>query len=158
MQVLPALEVKNKFGKFSTIVDRGEIVTVTKHGEPTMVVLPVRFAQEIQRALRSYYVTEKVKVSEGILEWLVESPVAEKEKILQKMEMVIGRKFPRFSSEDEALAHFERSRQEAIKNNKQSPMTDAEEADFMKRVDEEREAVWQEQQAEKANLLISASH
>ena len=77
MQVLPALEVKNKFGKFSTIVDRGEIVTVTKHGEPTMVVLPVRFAQEIQRALRRYYVTEKVKVSDGILEWLVELPLSE---------------------------------------------------------------------------------
>jgi len=172
MQVLPALEVKNKFGKFSTIVDRGEIVTVTKHGEPTMVVLPVRFAQEIQRALRLYYVTEKVKVSEGILEWLVELPFsekettppiafdeqAEKEKILQKMEMVTGRKFPRFSNEEEALEYFDQAHKKAIKNNSQLPMTDEEEVDFMKLVDKEREAVWQEEQVEKASHLLSTSY
>lgn len=171
MQVLPSLEVKNKFGKFSTIVDRGEIVTVTKHGEPTMVVLPVRFAQEIQRALRRYYVTEKVKVSDGILEWLVELPLsgetatpapafdeeAEKQKVREMVAKELGIPVPNPSTREAALAAFDRYDEEALKN-KQPPMTDEEEAEFMKLVDEAREEVWQEQQAEIAKLPVSASH
>lgn len=171
MQFLPALEVKNKFGKFSTIVDRGEIVTVTKHGEPSMVVLPVRFAQEIQRALRQYCVTEKVNVSEGILEWLVELPLSEeaaipppvfdeaveKQKVREMIAKEWGIPVPQPSTKADALAAFDRYDEEALKN-KQPPMTDEEEAEFMKLVDEAREEVWQEQQAEKAKLPVSASH
>lgn len=174
MQVLPALEVKNKFGKFSTIVDRGEIVTVTKHGEPTMVVLPVRFAQEIQKALRRYYVTEKVNVSDGILEWLVELPLsgeadtpapafdeaAEKQKIREMIAKELGIPVPKPSTKAEALAAFDRYDDKALKalKNKKPSMTDEEETEFMRLVDEAREEVWQEQQAENAKLPVSASH
>ena len=136
-----------------------------------MVVLPVRFAQEIQRALRRYYVTEKVNVSDGILEWLVELPLsgeadtpapafdgaAEKQKIREMIAKELGIPVPKPSTKAEALAAFDRYDDEALKN-KKPPMTDEEETEFMRLVDEAREEVWQEQQAENVKLPVSASH
>jgi len=169
MQVLPSLEVKNKFGKFSTIVDRGEIVTVTKHGEPTMVVLPVRFAQEIQRALRRYYIAEKVNVSDGILEWLVELPLseeaptpapvfdeeAEKQKVREMIAKELGIPVPKPSTREEALAAFDRWDEEA-KNRPLDPefanMTDEE---YEAMVAQEIKAVRAEKRAEESALIAS---
>jgi hypothetical protein len=73
----------------------------------------------------------------------------EKEKLLQKMELLTGRKLPRFSSREEALVSSDRAYKEARIKNQHPPMTEEEEAELMELVDIEREAVWQEQQKEK---------
>ena len=169
MQVLPALEVKNKFGKFSTIVDRGEIVTVTKHGEPTMVVLPVRFAQEIQRALRLYYVNEKVKVSDGILEWLVEpalpekeakpTPVfdeqAEKQKIREMIAKELGIPVPKPSTREEASAFFDQYYEDAKNRPLDSEFANMTDEEYEAMVAKEIKAVRAEKQAEASALVDS---
>jgi len=171
MQVLPALEVKNRFGKVSTLVDRGEIVTVTKHGEPTMVFLPVRFAQEIKKALRIYYHQKQGVVSAGILEWLEElAPIAppafdeqaEKQKIREMIAKEFGIPTPKPTTKAEALAFFDRYDEEA-KNLPVNPeFANMTEDEFMEMVDKERESVWQEKQAkEKAKQetpALVASH
>ncbi|MBU0656943.1 MAG: type II toxin-antitoxin system prevent-host-death family antitoxin [Gammaproteobacteria bacterium] len=67
MQVLPAAEIKNRFGRISNIVKSGEPVTITQYGEPTMMLLPLKIAQE---ALRLYYASQQGKAENGLLKWL----------------------------------------------------------------------------------------
>jgi prevent-host-death family protein len=164
MQVLPALEVKSRFGRVSNIVKSGELVTITQHGEPTMVLFPLKLAQEVLKVYRTQgKPNSQQDEGEGLLEWL-EARTAkpafdeqmEKERILQKLEEATGRKLKRFASKEEALAASERAYEEAKQNN-QPPMTEEEENELMKIIAEEREAVWQEQQAEKAKQLTSVS-
>lgn len=57
MQTLTSVEVKNKFGSVARVVNRGEPVTVTQYGEPTMMILPYQLAQEILRAYRVKSIT-----------------------------------------------------------------------------------------------------
>lgn len=167
MQVLPALEVKSRFGRVSNIVKGGELVTITQHGEPTMVLFPLKFAQEVLKAYRTLgKPSSKQEDGEGLLAWLEArtaksafDETAEKEKLLQRMEARRGHKLPRFASREEAIASADRAYEEAKKGYQPSDdMTEAEEAAFMQMVDEEREAVWQEQQAEKAKALAAATH
>ncbi|UJS25024.1 hypothetical protein [Thiothrix winogradskyi] len=164
MQVLPALEVKSRFGRVSNIVKSGELVTITQHGEPTMVLFPLKLAQEVLKVYRTQgKPNTQQDEGEGLLAWLearTAKPAfdeqAEKERILQKLEEATGRKLKRFASKEEALAASERAYQEAKQNNP-TPMTEEEENELMKIIEEEREAVWQEQQAEKAKHLASVS-
>ncbi|QLQ32079.1 MAG: type II toxin-antitoxin system prevent-host-death family antitoxin [Candidatus Thiothrix singaporensis] len=46
MQVLPAAEIKNRFGRVSNIVKSGEPVTITQYGEPTMMLLPSKLRRK----------------------------------------------------------------------------------------------------------------
>ena len=57
MQTLTSVEVKNRFGSVARVVNRGEPVTVTQYGEPTMMILPYEFAQEVLRAYRVKSIT-----------------------------------------------------------------------------------------------------
>lgn len=52
MKTLPSGEVQNKFGGVANIVKRGESVTVTQYGTPTMMILPYDLAEA---ALRAYH-------------------------------------------------------------------------------------------------------
>lgn len=73
MQVLPALEVKSRFGRVSNIVKGGELVTITQHGEPTMVLFPLKLAEEVLKAYRTLgKPNSKQADGEGLLEWLEE--------------------------------------------------------------------------------------
>lgn len=170
MKVLPALEVKSRFGRVSNIVKGGELVTITQHGEPTMVLFPIKLAQEALKAYRTIgkQTNNQQDEGEGLLEWLesrtakpapatpspVFDEVAEKERLLQMIEAKHGMKLPRFASREEAIASADQAYEEARKKHKSSDeMTEAEEEEFMKLVDEAREEVWQEQQAEKEKSL-----
>jgi antitoxin (DNA-binding transcriptional repressor) of toxin-antitoxin stability system len=71
MQVLPALEVKSRFGRVSNIVKGGELVTITQHGEPTMVLFPLKLAQEALKAYRTLgKPSNKQDEGDGLLAWL----------------------------------------------------------------------------------------
>lgn len=141
MQVLPALEVKSRFGRVSNIVKSGELVTITQHGEPTMVLFPLKLAQEVLKAYRTLgKPNSQQDEGEGLLEWLearTAKPAfdeqAEKERILQKLEEATGRKLKRFASKEEALASFAQSDEEA-RNRPIDP-------EFANMTDEEYEAM-----------------
>jgi antitoxin (DNA-binding transcriptional repressor) of toxin-antitoxin stability system len=53
MLTMPSVGVQNRFGSVARIVSRGEIVTVTQYGEPTMMILPFGMAEEALRAYRA---------------------------------------------------------------------------------------------------------
>jgi prevent-host-death family protein len=59
MTTMPSVSVQNKFGSVARIVARGEPVTVTQYGEPTMMILPYAVAQE---ALRAYQAQKMVQL------------------------------------------------------------------------------------------------
>lgn len=46
---MPSVTVQNRFGTVSRTVSRGEPITVTQYGEPTMMILPYEYAQEVLR-------------------------------------------------------------------------------------------------------------
>jgi antitoxin (DNA-binding transcriptional repressor) of toxin-antitoxin stability system len=58
MLTMPSVGVQNRFGSVARIVGRGEPVTVTQYGEPTMMILPFVMAQE---ALRAYKAQKMVR-------------------------------------------------------------------------------------------------
>lgn len=58
MKTLPSGEVQNKFGGVANIVKRGESVTVTQYGTPTMMILPFDLAEA---ALRAYHGKQMVQ-------------------------------------------------------------------------------------------------
>jgi antitoxin (DNA-binding transcriptional repressor) of toxin-antitoxin stability system len=49
MLTMPSVTVQNRFGTVSRTVGRGEPITVTQYGEPTMMILPYHIAKEALR-------------------------------------------------------------------------------------------------------------
>lgn len=50
---MPSVSVQNHFGTVSRTVGRGEPVTVTQYGEPTMMILPYAIAQEALKMFKA---------------------------------------------------------------------------------------------------------
>lgn len=162
MQVLPALEVKSRFGRVSNIVKSGELVTITQHGEPTMVLFPLKFAQEVLKAYRTSgkKATSQHDNGEGLLEWLearTAKPAfdeeAEKEKLLQQIEQETGWEMKRFSNKEAALSSFATWEEEA--KNQPNPFSDMTEEEFTEMVAEEIKAVRAEKRAEESALTAN---
>ena len=63
MITMPSVGVQNKFGSVARTVGRGEPITVTQYGEPTMMILPYGMAQE---ALRLYASQKMIKLMEAM--------------------------------------------------------------------------------------------
>ena len=55
---MPSVTVQNRFGNVARTVGRGEFITVTQYGEPTMMILPYDIAQE---ALRVFNAQKMIK-------------------------------------------------------------------------------------------------
>ena len=60
---MPSVGVQNKFGSVARIVARGEAVTVTQYGEPTMMILPFDVAQE---ALKAYKAQKMIRFMDAM--------------------------------------------------------------------------------------------
>lgn len=167
MQVLPALEVKSRFGRVSNIVKGGELVTITQHGEPTMVLFPLKLAQEALKAYRTLgKPSNKQDEGDGLLAWLearTTEPTltpsfdeqAEKQKVREMIAKELGIPVPKPSTREEALAAFDRWDEEA-KNRPIDPefanMTDEE---YEAMVAQEIKAVRAEKRAEESALIAS---
>ena len=63
MITMPSVGVQNKFGSVARIVARGEAVTVTQYGEPTMMILPFDVAQE---ALKAYKAQKMIRFMDAM--------------------------------------------------------------------------------------------
>lgn len=63
MITMPSVGVQNKFGSVARMVARGEPVTVTQYGEPTMMILPFAVAQE---ALRAYQAQKMMRFMDAM--------------------------------------------------------------------------------------------
>jgi prevent-host-death family protein len=50
---MPSVAVQNRFGSVSRTVGRGEPITVTQYGEPTMMILPYSMAQDALRVFNA---------------------------------------------------------------------------------------------------------
>ena len=165
MQVLPALEVKSRFGRVSNIVKSGELVTITQHGEPTMVLFPLKLAQEVLKAYRTSgkKTNSQQDDGEGLLEWLearTAKPAfdeeAEKERVLQQLEKIAEKKINRFGSREEALAFFDRLDEEAKNRPLDPEIADMTDEAYEAMVAEEIKAVRAEKRAEES--AFTASH
>jgi antitoxin (DNA-binding transcriptional repressor) of toxin-antitoxin stability system len=53
MQTIPSVGVQNRFGSIARMVARGEHITVTQYGEPTMMILPYEMAQGAIKAYKA---------------------------------------------------------------------------------------------------------
>lgn len=53
MLTMPSVSVQNRFGSVARSVGRGESITVTQYGEPTMMILPYTLAQEALKMFKS---------------------------------------------------------------------------------------------------------
>jgi len=60
---MPSVTVQNRFGSIARTVGRGETITVTQYGEPTMMILPYSIAQE---ALRVYHAQKFAKTMDSM--------------------------------------------------------------------------------------------
>lgn len=164
MQVLPALEVKSRFGRVSNIVKSGELVTITQHGEPTMVLFPLKLAQEVLKAYRTVgkQTNSQQDDGEGLLEWL-EARTAkpafdeelERQKIREMVAKELGIPVPKPSTREEALAAFDRWDKEARNRPLDPEIANMTDEEYEAMVAEEIKAVRAEKRAEESALIAS---
>jgi prevent-host-death family protein len=164
MQVLPALEVKSRFGRVSNIVKSGELVTITQHGEPTMVLFPLKLAQEVLKAYRTSgkKTNSQQDDGEGLLEWL-EARTAkpafdeelERQKIREMVAKELGIPVPKPSTREEALAAFDRWDEEARNRPLDPEIANMTDEEYEAMVAEEIKAVRAEKRAEESALIAS---
>jgi len=63
MLTMPSVGVQNRFGSVARLVSRGEAVTVTQYGEPTMMILPFSLGEE---ALRAYNAQKMIRFMDNM--------------------------------------------------------------------------------------------